>query len=63
MSPDVRLVVALRRIAAATSAISIRGEDAVRLERNGSPAELRERVEAVIKRLEAVAADLENALA
>ena len=60
---DLRFAAVLLRIASATTAIRIRGEDAVRLERNGSSAELRERVEAVIERLEAVAADLESALA
>jgi hypothetical protein len=64
VSPDIRLVGVLGRITAATSAIRVRAADAVRAESNGgSGAELRERLEAAIERLEQVADQLEDALA
>jgi hypothetical protein len=54
----------LCRIAAATSALRVRGDDAARIERNGgTTVELQQRVEALIGRLEKVADELEDALA
>jgi hypothetical protein len=58
------LVGVLCRIAAATSALRVRADDVVRLERNGgTAAELHERVAVLIGRLEKVAGELEDALA
>lgn len=54
----------LCRIAAATSTIRTRADDAARIERNGgSTADLHARLTATIRRLEKVAAELEDALA
>ena len=62
MSPDARFALVLARIASATTAIRIRSEDAVRAE-NGSKDEIRQRLEAAVERREAVADELEQALA
>jgi hypothetical protein len=51
----------LNRIATATSVIRTRQEDKVRLERRGgTPAELRQRINAVAKRLEHEAEELQK---
>jgi hypothetical protein len=63
VTAQAQLLSALGRIAAATSVIRTRADDAARLERNGgSAADMRVRVEAVIERLEKVAAELEATL-
>jgi hypothetical protein len=63
MSPSARLDEAVRRICAAGSAIRARSYDANRLEQNGgSTAEVKDRLEVVISRLERAASDLEQAL-
>jgi hypothetical protein len=58
------LVGVLGRIANATGALRVRSYDIARAEANGgSSEELRDRVEALIGRLEKVASELEDALA
>jgi len=52
----------INRIAAATSALRVRADDAERLQRNGATAELRARVDQLVTRLEQIADALEAAL-
>jgi hypothetical protein len=64
VSPQARLVAALARVSSATSALRTREQDAARAAANGGTvADHRARLEAVIARLEASAAELEQALA
>jgi hypothetical protein len=58
-----RFASAVDRISAATSVMRARSDDVARLERNGNYDEVSKRAEDAVKRLEAVAADLEKALA
>ena len=59
-----RLGLAVARIAAATSIIRTRTEDALRVEhRGGSSNELCQRVEVVVQRLEQTAQELEDLIA
>jgi hypothetical protein len=62
-SPHERFGSALARIASATSALRTRGEDADRAQRNFSNGEWDLRVARAVERLEAVADELEKALA
>jgi hypothetical protein len=58
------LISTLSRIAAATSALRVRADDATRCEHNGGTSDaFRERIDVLITRLEQVADDLEAALA
>jgi hypothetical protein len=64
MNPQGRLTSVLNRIACGTGVLRVRAADIDRTDRNGgSSAELRERVELLIEKLEKVAADLEDAIA
>jgi hypothetical protein len=64
VSPQARLVGVVERVCAATSAIRARTVDDNRNTMNGGPAsQLHDRLEAVIQRLEHVAAELEETLA
>lgn len=63
MSAQEQFAALLVRIAAATSIIRTRADDAVRRERNMEAGEIDSRLLSILPRLEKVAAELEEALA
>jgi hypothetical protein len=62
MNPHTRIAAILDRIVSAVGAHRTRADDAIRMQRNGTDCEQRERVEKAIARLEHVARELEDAL-